>query len=66
MDGLRATTAEIDEGILKRRGLQLTQVYDETDYILSSVDLVRQNIFVGGALTMIVLMMFLHLGVRAE
>ena len=44
--------------------MQLTQVYDETEYIYSSVDLVQQNIFIGGALTMIVLMMFLHLGVR--
>lgn len=65
MDGLRATAADLDKGLLKTRGLQLTQVYDETDYILSSVDLVRQNIFVGGALTMTVLMLFLHLGVRS-
>ncbi|MCA9176692.1 MAG: efflux RND transporter permease subunit [Planctomycetales bacterium] len=65
MDGLRRTAAEIDRSLLEPRGLQLTQVYDETEYILSSVDLVRQNIFVGGALTMIVLMLFLHLGVRS-
>ncbi|MEQ9071586.1 MAG: efflux RND transporter permease subunit, partial [Gimesia chilikensis] len=45
-------------------GLQLVQVYDETDYIYSSVDLVKNNIFIGGALTMIVLMSFLHLGIR--
>ncbi len=30
-------------------GLQLTQVYDETEYIYSAVDLVRDNIFIGGA-----------------
>ena len=64
MDGLRAATAEVDEEILKPRGLQLVQVYDETDYISSSINLVQQNIFIGGALTMIVLMLFLHLGVR--
>lgn len=64
MDGLREATRDIDESILKKRGLQLTQVYDETEYIYSSIDLVRQNIFIGGALTMIVLMLFLHLGVR--
>ncbi len=64
MDGLKATAAEIDEDILEPRGLQLVQVYDETDYINSSINLVRQNIFIGGALTMIVLMLFLHLGVR--
>ncbi len=42
----------------------MTQVYDETEYIYSALDLVKQNIFIGSALTMIVLMMFLHLGMR--
>lgn len=64
MDGLRAVRAEVDEKILKPRGLQLLQVYDETEYIYSSVNLVQQNIFIGGALTMVVLMQFLHLNVR--
>ncbi len=64
MKGLRAARDLIDEEILKDRGLQLIQVYDETDYIYSSVNLVQQNIFVGGALTMIVLMLFLHLNGR--
>lgn len=64
MDGLREMRAEIDEQILKPKGLQLIQVYDETEYIYSALDLVQQNIFIGGALTMIVLMLFLHLGIR--
>lgn len=64
MAGLKAVNQELNDGILKRRGLQLTQVYDETEYIYSSVNLVQQNIFVGGALTMIVLMLCLHLGIR--
>ncbi|MBI1309918.1 AcrB/AcrD/AcrF family protein [bacterium] len=64
MDGLKEARADIDENILRPRGLQLTQVYDETEYIYSAVDLVQQNIFIGGALTMIVLMLFLHLGMR--
>ncbi|MEX2093178.1 MAG: efflux RND transporter permease subunit [Pirellulales bacterium] len=64
MDGLRKTTREVDEQILRPRGLQLTQAYDETEYIYSAIDLVKDNIFIGGALTMIVLMIFLHLGVR--
>lgn len=64
MDGLREAAADIDENILKPGGLQLTQVYDETEYIYSAVDLVKQNIFIGGALTMIVLMLFLHPGAR--
>ena len=64
MDGLREINDVLNEDVLKSRGLVLTQVYDETDYIYSSVDLVQQNIFIGGALTMIVLMGFLHMGLR--
>jgi HAE1 family hydrophobic/amphiphilic exporter-1 len=64
MKGLQQVRAELDEGLLMRRGLQLTQVYDETEYIYSSVNLVQQNIFIGGALTMAVLMLFLHLSLR--
>jgi len=65
MDGLREVNQRLNETLLHDKGLTLTQVYDETEYIYSSVDLVRQNIFIGGALTMIVLMGFLHLGVRS-
>ncbi|QDS99148.1 efflux RND transporter permease subunit [Adhaeretor mobilis] len=64
MVGLRKVNEELNRTLLEPRGLQLSQVYDETDYINSSVNLVQQNIFVGGALTMVVLMAFLHLGVR--
>ncbi len=64
MDGLRQECDRINKNILTPRGLLLTQVYDETEYINSSVDLVQNNIFIGGALTMIVLMSFLHFGVR--
>ncbi|QDT36747.1 efflux RND transporter permease subunit [Stratiformator vulcanicus] len=65
MAGLQGVRDELNEGLLAERGLTLTQVYDETEYIESSVRLVQQNIFIGGALTMIVLMLFLHLGVRS-
>lgn len=64
MAGLQTTAADIDRNVLRPRGLQLVQVYDETEYIDSSIRLVRQNIFIGGALTMVVLMFFLHLGIR--
>lgn len=64
MDGLRAARDELNDDILLNRGLVLTQVYDETEYIYSSVNLVNQNIIIGSALTMMVLMVFLHLGYR--
>ncbi|TWT43136.1 efflux RND transporter permease subunit [Botrimarina hoheduenensis] len=65
MKELRAVNASLNENVLGPRGLRLTQVYDETEYINSSVELVQNNIFVGGALTMLVLMGFLHFGARA-
>lgn len=64
MDGLRKTAADLNRDVLAKRGLVLTQVYDETEYIDSSVNLVNQNIIIGSALTMMVLMLFLHLGWR--
>jgi len=64
MDGLRETAARLNEGVLKDQNLEITQVYDETDYIYSAVGLVNQNIILGGALTILVLMCFLHFGFR--
>ncbi|MEQ8784753.1 MAG: efflux RND transporter permease subunit [Pirellulaceae bacterium] len=64
MEGLRETNERLNNSILKDRSLVLTQVYDETEYINSAVGLVNQNIILGGALTVIVLMLFLHLGMR--
>ena len=62
MDGLQAGDGRAQRAKCSNpRGLQLTQVYDETEYIYSAIDLVKDNIFVGGALTMVVLMLFLHL-----
>ncbi|MFQ5844466.1 MAG: efflux RND transporter permease subunit, partial [Planctomycetota bacterium] len=62
MEGIRAATAELNAGALRARGLSLVQVYDETEYIHSAVGLVRQNIFIGGFLTICVLLLFLRSG----
>ncbi len=64
MEALRKRTQQLNDGILKEEGLVLTQVYDETEYVNSAVGLVQQNIILGGTLTVIVLMMFLHLDLR--
>jgi len=58
--GLSAARQELQDGILKQRGLQLEQVYDETDYIYSAVGLVRQSMLLGGSLTILVLLVFLR------
>jgi len=60
MAGLREATRDLDEGVLSARGLQLEQVYDETEYIESSVGLVNQSIVIGGILTILVLLVFLR------
>ncbi len=64
MEDLREAVEELNQDVLRDQQLQLTQVYDESDYISASVQLVNQNIMVGGALTMMVLMLFLHLQAR--
>jgi hydrophobic/amphiphilic exporter-1 (mainly G- bacteria), HAE1 family len=62
MEGLRQAMDELNRGLLQENGLILHQVYDETDYILSAVRLVNENIILGSALTIAVLMLFLHPG----
>ena len=60
MTGLRNKIVELNETLLADRGLKLEQVYDETEYIDSAIGLVRQNLFVGGALAIAVLLIFLR------
>lgn len=62
MAELRAAVQELNDGPLAREGLILTQVYDETIYINSAIDLVQQNIWVGGVLAATVLLLFLRSG----
>src|SRR5690606_18792952 len=40
-------------------GLKITQVYDETIYIYDALDLVLDNLWQGGLLTVVVLVLFL-------
>ncbi|MBX3438941.1 MAG: efflux RND transporter permease subunit, partial [Planctomycetaceae bacterium] len=62
MKDVQRVTEEVNQSVLIPKGLQLFQQYDETEYINSSINLVQQNIFIGGALTLIVLMLFLNHG----
>ncbi len=61
MADLRVAVRELNQDVLRPKKLQLTQVYDESEYIRASVKLVNQNIIIGGTLTILVLIMFLHL-----
>ena len=53
MTGLR-------DGPIREKGLKVRQVYDETDYINSSIALVMQNIYFGGVLAIVILLVFLR------
>lgn len=64
MEGLQAAIDRVNKEVLRPRAMSLllTQVYDETVYINSAIDLVRDNIYVGGLLTILVLLAFLRSG----
>jgi HAE1 family hydrophobic/amphiphilic exporter-1 len=60
MAGVREAVAELNDYALPEQRLILHHVYDETVYIDSAIELVRQNIWVGGTLAVIILILFLR------
>jgi HAE1 family hydrophobic/amphiphilic exporter-1 len=60
MKGIREAVAGLNESIVPGAGLTLQQVYDETVYIDSAIALVRQNIWIGGTLAALILLLFLR------
>ena len=60
MAGVKERVARINTELLEPRGLRLHQVYDETTYIDSAINLVKQNLIVGGSLAILVLVLFLR------
>jgi len=62
MQGIRDAIAELKETSLAAEGLTIEQVYDETVYIDSAINLVRSNIVIGGILAAGVLLLFLRSG----
>ncbi len=59
MKGLKIAMAQLNENILGPRDLELTQVYDETEYIYASMTVVTDNVVEGAVLSFIVLLVFL-------
>ncbi|MFD2206301.1 efflux RND transporter permease subunit [Kiloniella antarctica] len=64
MDGIYQAIDDLNAKAVPNAGLKLEQVYDETVYISSAIELVRQNIWFGGVLAAIILLIFLR-SVRA-
>jgi HAE1 family hydrophobic/amphiphilic exporter-1 len=62
MRGIRVAIKELEEGPLKDQQLTIRQVYDETVYIESAINLVQNNIIIGGILAALVLLLFLRSG----
>jgi HAE1 family hydrophobic/amphiphilic exporter-1 len=60
MAEVKSVLAELEEGPVANNGLTLEQVYDETVYIEGAIDLVTQNIWIGGLLAATVLLIFLR------
>lgn len=59
MDGLHQAVTELNAGPLKRAGLSMEQVYDETLYIHRSIEMLRNNLGLGIVLAIVVLFLFL-------
>lgn len=51
---------ELNATVLKEKQLKIHWLFDERPYIVGSVDLVQQNIIIGGILAVIVLIVFLR------
>ena len=60
IDNLKVEIEKLNKGILADNGLVLKNVYDETVYINAAIDLVQQNILIGGILAVCILMLFLR------
>jgi hydrophobic/amphiphilic exporter-1 (mainly G- bacteria), HAE1 family len=58
--GLKKATANLNENVLHPQGLELVQVYDESEYIHSAVGLVRDNLLWGSLFTFLTLLVFLR------
>lgn len=60
LDGLVAQVDIINREIMAPKGLHIRNVYRETVYINSAIDLVLSNIYLGGFLAVVVLFLFLR------
>jgi len=58
--GLNQAIAELNAGPLADRGMGLEIAFIESDYIEDAIALVRRNIFVGGLLAIVTLLLFLR------
>jgi HAE1 family hydrophobic/amphiphilic exporter-1 len=60
MAGIENAIEELNASLIPNAGLKFRQVYNETVYINSAIDLVQQNIWIGGTLAAVILLIFLR------
>ena len=65
MDKLKSAIAELEIGLLKDNGLSVEQLYDETIYTKSSINMVKNNLLLGMFLAIVVLWFFLKRAIPA-
>lgn len=57
---MREVVDVLNKGVLKENGLYFDWVYDQTPYINTAIETVRINLMIGGALAIMVLLLFLR------
>jgi HAE1 family hydrophobic/amphiphilic exporter-1 len=57
---LKAVVEELNKGILAENQLYIDWVYDQAPYINTAIELVQQNVLIGGLLAIAVLLIFLR------
>jgi multidrug efflux pump subunit AcrB len=60
MSAIKATIADLAENELDRAGLTISQNYDESVYVIASINMVRNNLLLGMSLAVVVLWWFLR------
>ncbi|MHA1108868.1 MAG: efflux RND transporter permease subunit, partial [Alphaproteobacteria bacterium] len=60
MEGLREAMKELNDYLLPSEQLRMVQVTDDTTYIKAAINLVTNNIYVGGTLAALLLILFLR------
>ena len=60
MEGIDEVVLRMNEQILNPQGLELITIFDSTEYIRSSMDLLSQSVYIGAAMAVLVLLLFLR------
>ncbi len=59
-DEVENVVNRLNKDVLDQKGLKIKWIYDQRPYIVGAVDLVQQNIMIGGVLAVFVLILFLR------